>query len=297
MVSKAILEPVQSSRCEQRVPNFMIVGEQKAGTSYLYANLRHHPDVFMTAPKEPLFFCRAWFDPSTLSSYLEQHFGTAGGQTWVGEASASYFHAEAAASRIKKAFPGQMKLIVCLRHPTEKAVSLYLHNYRRARLRGTERLMELEQTSFKVQRFLTHSRECARFLELFGAENVHFLHFHELRASPNRFVGSALAFLGLTSRREPLPRVINKGNNLKWEDEGLTIADDLVDGPDQVRPYFRREELQALHESVQDDVQRTEEVTGLDLSRWKHFPTFCSLVLSSLHFLAAFFDEWGDLLI
>ena len=31
-----------------RVPNFMIAGEQKAGTSYLHLNLRHHPQVFMT---------------------------------------------------------------------------------------------------------------------------------------------------------------------------------------------------------------------------------------------------------
>ena len=255
-----------------RVPNFMIAGEQKAGTGYLYANLRRHPQVFMTCIKEPLFFSRWNFDWKNLSGYLREHFGTARNERWVGEASASYFHAGKAADRIKEAFGSEMKVIVCLRHPTEKAVSLYLHNYRRGRLRGDERLTDVENTPFPIRKFTSHSEECARFLDVFGPENVHFLLFDTLRSSPSTFVGSALSFLGLTAVQPPLPRVVNKGNDLRWDGESLTIADTELPSAEQVRPRFPKAELELLHESLQEDVERAEQITGLDLSSWKCFP-------------------------
>jgi hypothetical protein len=255
-----------------RVPNFMIAGEQKAGTSYLYYNLRGHPQVFVSSIKEPLFFSSPKFDWNNLSSYLREHFSTAKNQRWVGEASAAYFHAGKAADRIKEAFGSEVKFIICLRHPTEKTVSLYLHNYRRGRLRGDEGLMDLERTPFRMREFTSHSKECTRFLDLFGPANVQFLLFDTLRSCPAAFVESALYFLGLTPVRAPLAKMINKGNDLRWEGEYLTVADLELPSAEQVRPRFRKADLELLHESLQGDVEQTERITGLDLSSWKRFP-------------------------
>jgi hypothetical protein len=268
-----------------RLPNFMIAGEQKAGTSYLYYKLRRHPQVFVSSNKEPLFFSRRRFDSSDLAGYLREHFGAARDEPWVGEASASYFHAEKAAYRIKEAFGSEMKFIISLRHPTEKMVSLYLHNYRRGRLRGDEGLMDLENTPFKIRKFTSHSEECARFLDLFGPANIHFLLFETLRSSPAAFIEFALSFLGLTPAKAPLPKIINKGNDLRWDGESLTIADSELPSAEQVRPRFRKADLELLHESVQEDVERTEQITGLDLSSWKRFPYIVS-------FLGFVFDWW-----
>ncbi len=280
-----------------RQPNFMIAGEQKAGTSYLYHNLRLHPDVFVSRLKEPLFFSRHDFDSTKVPGYLKEHFSEAQEEAWVGEASASYFHSEDAPSRIRESFGPGMKFIICLRHPTEKAVSLYLHNYRRGRLRGDERIGELEKTPFRVKDFAIHSKACSRFLEIFGAENVHFLRFDMLRSSPVAFVESALSFLGISTNRPPLPRFVNKGNDLRWDGETLTIAEDNRASEAQVNPRFRRSELEALHESMQEDVERTEEVTGLDLSAWKRFPFFCSIVISCVSVLIPFLDDLSDMLV
>jgi hypothetical protein len=279
-----------------RIPNFMIAGEQKAGTGYLYANLRFHPQVFMTSVKEPLFFSRWNFDWNNLSGYLREHFGTARNERWVGEASASYFHAGAAADRIKEAFGSEMKFIVSLRHPTEKTVSLYLHNYRRCRLRGDEGLLEVEKTPFPIRKFTSHSEECARFLDLFGPENVHFLLFETLRSSPSAFVGSALSFLGLTPARAPVSKIINKGNDLRWDGESLTIADAELPSAEQVRPRFRKVDLELLHESLQEDVEQTERITGLDLSGWKRFPYIVPFLVFISDLLDIVPDFWTDAL-
>jgi hypothetical protein len=259
-----------------RVPNFMIAGEQKAGTSYLHYNLYHHPQVFMTHIKEPLFFSSPKFDWNNLSGYLREHFSTARKERWVGEASTPYFHAEKAAPRIKEAFGAEMKFIISLRHPTEKMVSLYLHNYRRGRLRGDEGLMDLQNTPFRIRKFASHSEECARFLDLFGPANIQFLLFDTLRSSPSAFVEGALSFLGLEAVCAPLPKIVNKGNDLRWDGESLTIADSELPSAEQVRPRFRKADLELLHESVQEDVEQTERVTGLDLSSWKRFPYIVS---------------------
>ena len=273
-----------------RVPNFMVAGEQKAGTSYMYHHLRRHPQIFMARMKEPLFFSKSNFDPAEIPGYLREHFSAAKNQQWVGEASPSYFHAEKAADRIMDAFGPQMKFIICLRHPTEKTVSLYLHNYRRGRLRGDEGLMDLEETPFRMREFTSHSKECARFLDIFGPANVHFVLFEVLRSSPSAFVESALSFLGLDLGPAPFQRILNKGNDLTWDGETLTIADEELPSAEQVRPQFRKADLELLHESLQEDVEQTEQITGLDLSSWKSFPYMTSLVALGSAFLPALPD-------
>ena len=294
--SESTLVSDQIDAYDGRVPNFMIAGEQKAGTGYLYANLRRHPEVFMTVVKEPLFFSKPNFDSNNLSGYLREHFGTARNERWVGEASASYFHAEKAAPRIKEAFGSEMKFIIPLRHPTEKAVSLYLHNYRRHRLRGDEGVLGVEKTPFPIRKFASHSQECARFLDLFGPPNIHFLLFDTLRSSPSAFVEGALSFLGLKAVRAPLPKVINKGNDLHWGGDYLTIADTELPSAEQVRPRFRKAELESLHESFQKDVERTERITGLDLSSWKCFPYIVPLLAFIFDVLDIVPDFWTDVL-
>jgi hypothetical protein len=294
--SESTLVSDQIDAYDGRVPNFMIAGEQKAGTGYLYANLYYHPQVFMTRVKEPLFFSSPKFDWNNLSGYLRKHFGTARNERWVGEASASYFHARGAADRIKEAFGSEMKFIVCLRHPTEKAVSLYLHNYRRCRLRGDEGLLGVENTPFQIRKFTSHSEECAQFLDLFGPENVQFLLFDTLRSSPSAFVEAALSFLGLTAVKAPLSLVYNKGNDLRWDGESLTIADTELPSAEQVRPRFRKAELESLHESLQEDVEQTERITGLDLSGWKCFPYIVPFLAFISDVLDIVPDFWTDAL-
>jgi len=278
-----------------RVPNFFIAGEQKAGTTYLYESLRYHAQVFMASPKEPLFFSDWNYDPCKVDEYLAKHFASAGAETWVGEASASYFHSDSAARRIRKNFGTEVKFLVCLRHPTEKAVSLYLHNYRRGRLTGHERLNDLESTQCRIRAFTEHSSHCARLLEDFGPDNVLFLFYQNLRSSPSAFVETAHSFLGLNVELPPPPRCVNKGNDLRWDGDVLTIDESYPVGERQVRPQFARQELEEWHDSAQRDVNRTERITGLDLASWKQFPKFTSVIISILQLLG-FLDDVVDVL-
>jgi hypothetical protein len=115
------------------LPDFLIVGAQKAGTTALYAYLRWHPAILGPSWKEVCFFDRhyergaRWYRgqfPNALRRQLAARRD--GGRSLAGEASPSYlFHPEAPA-RVAALVPG-VKLIALLRNPVDRAYSHYQH--------------------------------------------------------------------------------------------------------------------------------------------------------------------------
>jgi len=122
------------------LPNFLIIGANRAGTTSLYHYLKQHPDIYMTPFKEPSFFVLEGMtidskDPfrndvtTDLKNYLRLFEGVSGEKA-IGEASTIYLHAihkHNALSKMKQYVP-HAKLIVSLRNPVERAYSHYLHD-------------------------------------------------------------------------------------------------------------------------------------------------------------------------
>jgi len=142
-----------------RLPNFFIAGAPKAGTTSLYHYLDQHPQIYMSAIKEPHFFAaeireencdaelraRMSRDAPALREFLngpmhEKRFGgivpnwedylrlfaNATSETALGEASVCYLWSPTAPERIHVRIP-DAKIIVMLRDPAERAFSQYLH--------------------------------------------------------------------------------------------------------------------------------------------------------------------------
>jgi hypothetical protein len=121
------------------LPNFVIFGAAKAGTTSLYKYVEQHPDVYMSSFKEPGFFAfegekptfngpgaQQWVDRwvvTDLSSY-QSLFDDYQGQKAIGEASPYYLYYSRAAERIHHYVP-DMKLIAILRNPVDRAFSNY----------------------------------------------------------------------------------------------------------------------------------------------------------------------------
>lgn len=72
------------------LPNYLVIGAPKCGTSSLCDLLGQHPDVFMSVPKEIHFFGRK--DPKKTIAWYQAHFDAAAGKAAVGEGSTSYTH-------------------------------------------------------------------------------------------------------------------------------------------------------------------------------------------------------------
>jgi hypothetical protein len=111
------------------LPNFLVIGAMKAGTSSMYRYLRLHPDVFMPDMKEPQFFVaeRTW--PLGVEWY-ERLFDQGIGKKAIGEASTGYTKHPAhpgVPERIFSLMP-EVRMIYLIRDPIERIRSHYMHN-------------------------------------------------------------------------------------------------------------------------------------------------------------------------
>lgn len=135
------------------LPDFIIVGAQKAGTTFLYHVLSQHPDVLAASEKEVHYFddpqnfrrgenwYRAHFP---LQKSLERRRQSTERTILTGEASPYYLAHPMSAPRAAQLVP-QAKLIVLLRNPTERAYSHFGHNKARETLSFEDALADEDE--------------------------------------------------------------------------------------------------------------------------------------------------------
>lgn len=134
------------------LPDFMIIGVQKGGTTALYRALRSHPQIRMAVRKEVHFFDNhfsrglAWyraFFPSRAS--IRSAALRSQKHIRVGEATPGYLFHPMAAERTKRTLP-DARFIVLLRNPVDRAYSHYQHQMRRGRIRFSfEEALSMEE--------------------------------------------------------------------------------------------------------------------------------------------------------
>jgi hypothetical protein len=178
-----------------RLPNFLYVGPDKAGSSWLHETLLKHPDVYLTPAKDLYFFDR-YYDRG-LEWYAAQ-FRDARGEEIVGEVCQDYlFHAEAAA-RIRETL-GPVRIMVSLRDPVERAWSSYL--YMRKHGIGPDTFAEALRSRPELLEHGRYATGLDRFLEWLPREMVHVALFDDLTVDPQGFLDAVTDFLGI----DPLP--------------------------------------------------------------------------------------------
>jgi len=189
--------------------DFVVAGVQKAGTSALDAYLRAHPAICMANQKEAHFFDRAryfWLIPNYFAYHA--HFSAEETHQLFGEATPIYAYWDASIQRIWKYNP-QMKIIVVLRNPVERAYS----HWNMERQRGYETLPFLEAIENEARRckedlprqhriysYLDrgwYSEQIRRIWRFFPQEQTMFIKYETLLSSPNEVMGEVWKFLGL----------------------------------------------------------------------------------------------------
>ena len=211
------------------LPDFLVIGAQKAGTTALYAYLRWHPAVLGPSWKEVSFFDRhyrrgeRWYRGQFPNVLRVAAAGRrAGGHAIVGEASPSYLFHPLAPERVRSLLP-EVRLIAVLRDPLERAFSHYNHEVALGREPLTfEQAIEREQqrTRGEIERmkadpgyfshawwnwtYLARGRYAEQlewWLSLFPREQLLVLSSEELSARPAETYAAVLAFLGLPPHR------------------------------------------------------------------------------------------------
>lgn len=205
------------------LPNFLLPGAAKSGTTTLYHWLSRHPDVYLPAFKEPYFFSD--YKPSKESirdrAAYERLFEGARGQRRIGEASAGYLYCPAAPARIRELLGSEVRLVAVLRHPAERAWSMYWHRRRDAEESLCfEEALEAEpdriaagwQLGWHYLAMGRYRDQLERFRACFSPEQLLVLCFDDLKRDPLGTLREVTDFLDLEPFRE-LPRAENENRN------------------------------------------------------------------------------------
>jgi hypothetical protein len=193
------------------LPNFLLIGAAKSGTTALSRYLESHPDVFVCPRKDTNFF--AWppesetrdaetipqeFPVRDLATY-EALFASAGTARAIGEASTYYLESPVAPRRIRELVPGA-RLIAILRDPVDRAYSGYLMRCRMGReSRPVEQALTANSHYVRTSRYATFLERYEWFL---AGARLHVVLYEEFRADPRRVFRDLLEFLGVDTTFE-----------------------------------------------------------------------------------------------
>lgn len=187
------------------VPNFLVVGAMKAGTTSFYAYLKDHPQVFMASPKELHFFVDQQVDgsfgvrPANWSKgigWYERHFEAADGAIARGEASPTYSAwpvYPGVAARMASVVP-EARLIYVIRHPIERLHSQFVSDAMRGAPGRIDEVL-LEQPGYLARS--RYADQIEQYLEHFPREQLLVIRSEDLRDHRRETMRRVYGFLGV----------------------------------------------------------------------------------------------------
>jgi hypothetical protein len=175
-------------------PTFIGIGGQKCASTWIYDILSDHPDVAMSQQKEIDFF--SYHYDHGLQWY-EDNFIATGNSVAFGEISPSYFHEPGVPERLRRHYP-EVKLIVSLRNPLQRAISNHVHEIRIGHLTGDDLSLErgLKNNPMYVEKGL-YAKHLQRWLEYFPREQILILLFEDIVGDRVESARRIYRFLGI----------------------------------------------------------------------------------------------------
>ncbi len=283
------------------LPNFLIIGAPRSGTTHLYKGLRQHPEIFMSDYKEPQFFAFEGHPrPGALTDRraYEALFDAASTYPAVGEASTLYLWSQQAPQGIQGSIP-DAKLIAILRHPAERAFSQYTFQ----RFLKTEPLETFEAalaaedarrrenaTPFMLYREVgLYGQQIPRYQDLFSREQLLILLQDDLESNPDAVFRQIFGFLGVNPEFAPdlrhktnasgVPQnqtmfeAVKKAGRAVKRFLPETLATRLSGTAHETllqRPAMNDATRAGLIAYFRDDILKTQHLIGRDLSHWLH---------------------------
>ncbi len=229
-----------------RLPDFLIVGAQKCGTTWLHHQLSTHPQVFLPEAKDHEFFSYTQQPNNEQINAWSERYITANSDQIIGDATASYFwsalnppwHVQPEhfnpdiPKAIAQTLGEKIKVIVILRSPVERAVSAYLHHISMGSLSADCGIFSAPEKLgiLTIGFFGQHLRH---WLQYFPSDRL-FVETRPIKTHHQQVLADLCYFLGIAQRPfEQSDQVVYRGMRRAQNDDGVWIRlQDIKNLPD-----------------------------------------------------------------
>ena len=181
------------------LPNFLIIGVEKGGTTWLHAQLKKHPDIFLPRTKE-LHFFNKYNSNFVAHDYFQfglnwymKFYKEYQGQHAIGDVTPMYICDPEAPARIKATLPN-VKIIAMLRNPVQRAYS----HYWMAKNKNHTTLTFQEVIEQKEPRFIKRGlyyKQLKIYYDLFDPAQIMVLFYDEVFKNPEYWLSQVCKFL------------------------------------------------------------------------------------------------------
>lgn len=177
-------------KTNKQVPNFLCIGTMKAGTSWLYDILKTHNEIFLPFEKKELHY----FDNNYhkgfnwYMSFFEKSYPEV-----KGEITPTYLDNINVPKRVKKELGNNMKIIVILRNPVERAYSSYKYKTMKGKAKGNfKEVIDKNPSIIEKGHYYKHLKN---WFKEFEKDNFHIVIFEEMIKEPENTINSICDFL------------------------------------------------------------------------------------------------------
>jgi hypothetical protein len=189
------------------LPNLVIAGAQKSGTTSLHHLLAGHPDVFFPEEPQEIQYFAVEEDFARGLDWYAGLFARWAGERWIGQTSPLYMFQPLVPERMAAVLP-DARVVFILRDPVKRAYSHYWHEVRYGfEDHSFEEALELEperlRGGFLARRHFSYAargryaEQLARFAACFPRPSLLVLLHEELQADPKVVLERCAAFLGV----------------------------------------------------------------------------------------------------
>jgi len=281
-----------------RLPNLLVLGVQKSGTTWLFRQLENHPEVFSPEKKELFFFNQK---PEKVSENLEEYrsqFPLNPQKKIYAEASANYFWLRDSNSKlddersllnqcwntdemVKQHVGDDVKFIIAIRHPIARAISVFYHNFRRGRVSNTDTILTAGRELGMLD-MGCYKRSISRWLNTYPRDKFHFVSFEEIKLHPERVMSSVYDFLDVENI-DLFPDKGTRNSGFKLMSYGGFIGVDVQSMEKANRAFLKqneetvsindfpkvfKDEVSVMTRWYKPHIKYLENTLGWDLAHW-----------------------------
>jgi hypothetical protein len=267
----------------------------KSGTTSLHEYLNEHPDIFMSAVKEPGYFAECMdYYPKDLDWY-ESLFKDVKEEVIIGESSTNYTKLPICTDVVDKIweYNPEARFIYLMRNPVDRVISHYWHGVKY----GDERNDALTAIKQKQEYicFSDYATQLEPYIKQFGLDRIYILTFESFINDPVAELKSIFDWLGVDSdvtiknagsARNALPKSFKKvkGSGLLHDFRNSFIWNSIA-------PFIPRRITSAAAKLTVEDASKSSDNDAEVISYLR--PVFTPKVEKLEKLLNRKFDEWG----